>query len=104
MADTDGCLANQNSGIALSNDPCLFFIILDTEEWKTKKPIENFYGTCTSWILSAPAETKVAFDWPYSGIRISGIAVKFLFFKKSGRPIPQTITDTWEFKSRLLLQ
>ena len=39
-------------------------------------------------------KTKVAFDLPYSGIRISGIATKFIFLKKFGRPILQTIADT----------
>ena len=35
----------------------------------------------------------VAFEGLYSGIRISGIAVRFLFFSKFGKTFLQTFAD-----------
>ena len=57
---------------------------------------------CASWWTLGPV---VAFDSPYSGIRINGIAVRFLFlstFRKDR--VLQNFVDTRYFESHIVLQ
>ena len=57
------------------------------------------------YISFAPMQVSFCpFDWPYSGIRISEIAVRFLFLGKFGKTYLQTFGETRQFKKDFVLQ